>query len=227
MHPDAAIVARITDAEQTPLLVAHSFGEGRAAFLLSPPGSEFQPDRWNRLDDPMVAFPLLHGLAKWLALPAVDPFLVRVGNELTCSVPVRPDDVQVQRPERDGRKKTPVGEDARPLPGGRFQVPPVTDTVYAGFYLVDMELDHEAGKETVTLPFAVNVDPDEGELRYAAHEEVKQALGVERVLDSLPAVADAATDEDRGDLGPTFLLLLMLAICGEAALARFVSMRRS
>jgi hypothetical protein len=209
------------------LLVVRPFVEGKAAFLLSAPGSEYRADRWNRFDDPMVAFPLLHGLTKWLALPAMDPFLVSVGSELSCSLPVRPEDVQVQRPERDGRSKTPLGEEARPLPGGRFQLPPVTDTVYAGFYVLDMVMSHDAGKEALALPFAVNVDPEEGELRYVSHEEARQALGLERVLDSLPTVSEGPEDEDRSDLGPTFLVLLLAFLLSEAALARWVSVRRS
>jgi hypothetical protein len=227
LHADATVLARVTDAEQSPLLLARSFGEGRAVFLTSALGSEYRPDRWNRLDDPMVAFPLLHGLVKWLALPAVDPFLALVGAELSCTLPARPEDVQVQRPERDGRTRTPIGEDAQPLAGGRFRLPPVTDTVYAGCYVLDMVLDQPSGKEPLSLPFAVNVEPEEGDLRYAAHEEVRQALGLERVLDDLPAAAVANEDPRQNELGPSLLLLTLAFVVAEAALARFVSVRRS
>lgn len=227
LREGATVLARLTDAAQSPLLVAQSFGEGNAVFLTSAIASEYRPERWNHLDDPMVAFPLLHGLVKWLALPAVDPFLQPVGAELSCTLPVRPEDVQVQRPERDGRSRTPVGEDALPLPGGRFRLPAVTDTVFAGFYVFDMVLDHEAGKEPLSLPFAVNVEPDEGDLRYPTHDEVRQALGLERVLTNLPTVASADNDPQKDELAPSLLLLTLLLVLGEAALARFVAVRRS
>ena len=227
LHADAAVVLRVTDAEQSPLLVARSFGEGKAVFLTSPVASEYKADRWNRLDDPMVAFPLLHGLVKWLALPAVDPFTTLVGSELACSLPVRPENVEVQRPERDGRTKSPLAEEPAPLPGGRFRLPALADTSYAGFYVFDMVLDREAGKEPLSLPFAVNVAADEGDLRYVAHDEVRQALGLARVLDGLPAVAEVDDDPERSELGPTLLLLTLLFVLGEAALARYVSARRS
>ena len=227
LQPDASVLARLTDAEQSPLLVARSFEAGKAVFLTSPIASEYKADRWNRLDDPMVAFPLLHGLVKWLALPAVDPFHQRVGAELSCTLPVRPIDIEVVRPERDGRPKAPLIEEPLPLPGGRFRLPPLTDTAYAGCYVFELVLDKESGKEALSLPFAVNVDPDEGELRYAAHEQVRQALGLERVLDGLPAVTDATDDPDRSELGPSLLLLTLLLVLGEAALARYVSVRRS
>jgi Aerotolerance regulator N-terminal/von Willebrand factor type A domain len=227
LHPDAVVLARLTDAEQTPLLVTRPYDLGKAVFLTSPVASEYKSDRWNRLDDPMVAFPLLHGLVKWLALPAVDPFQQPVGAELSCTVPVRPLDVEVQRPERDGRPKAPLAEEPQPLSGGRFRLPPLADTAFAGFYTFDLVLDREAGKEALSLPFAVNVDPDEGELRYLAHEQARAGLGLERILDGLPAVTTAAEDGDDSDLGPTLLLLTLLLVLGEAALARFVSVRRS
>jgi hypothetical protein len=227
LHRDALVLARVTDADQTPLLVARAFGEGKAVFLSSPLASEYKADRWNRLDDPMVAFPLLHGLVKWLALPAIDPFLTTVGAELSCSLPARPDQVEVQRPERDGRPKAPLAEDALPLPGGRFRLPPLADTTYAGFYVFDAVLEREAGKEAISLPFAVNGEPDEGDLRYLAHDQARTALGLERVLDNLPAVAEAVADDERSELGPLLLLLTLLFVLGEGALARYVSVRRS
>jgi hypothetical protein len=227
MSEEAATVLRMTDAEQTPLLISRSFGEGHAVFLGSPIGSEYDADRWNRLDDPLVAFPLLFGAIKYLALPAVDPFAATVGSELSCSLPARPQEIEVGRPERDGRPRAPVAEAARPLPGGRFALPPFTQTTFAGFYNFDMVLDRESGKEPISLPFAVNVDTAEGDLRYPSHAEVQAALGLERILDALPATASAESQSDRNELGPSLLLLTLLFVLGEAALARFVASRRT
>ncbi|MFY9345541.1 MAG: BatA domain-containing protein, partial [Planctomycetota bacterium] len=84
---DAQVIARLNDAEQTPLLVARPFAEGRVVWLTSALASVYKPDRWNLLDDPQVALPLLFGIVQWLALPAVDPFAVEVGAELACSLP--------------------------------------------------------------------------------------------------------------------------------------------
>lgn len=223
---DAAVLARLTDAEQSPLLVARDFGEGRFVALTSPVASEFEAGRWNRLDDPMVSFPLLHGLVQWLALPAIDNFHVPVGGALSCSLPARPENIELQRPERDGRPKAPVGDEPRALPAGRYQLPIVTDTIYAGFYGFDCVLDRQAGKEPVSLPFAVNVDAEDGDLRYLSHADAR-AAGVERVSDKLPTVATAGEDAQGNELGPLFLWLTLLFVLGEGALARFVSVRRS
>ncbi len=227
IQEDATVPVCVTDAEQTPLFVSRPFGEGQALFLTSPIGSEYDADRWNRLDDPLVAFPLLHGIVKWLALPATDAFSVAVGAALSCSLDARPIDLEVSRPERDGRPRTPLAEGARPLPGGRFALPLFTDTRFAGFYELDFALDREAGREPQRLPFAVNVDPAEGDLRYPTHAEVQTALGVEQILETLPVVADASEGNDRSDLGPSLLLMTLLLVLGEAALARYVAARRT
>lgn len=223
----ARVILQVTDAARTPLLTANEYGEGRAVFLNSPIASEFDADRWNRLDDPLVAFALLHGMTRWLALPAGDPFSVEVGGELGCSVAARPIDLQIERPERDGRPRTSPGGDARALPGGRFQLPSFRDTRFAGFYECSMTLDHDTDRQPLRLPFAVNVAPAEGELTYASRSEAAQALGIERVLDSLPVAASADDDPDRSEFGPSLLLLTLLFVLGEAALARYVAVRRS
>ncbi|MBZ0152128.1 MAG: hypothetical protein K8J09_11415, partial [Planctomycetes bacterium] len=102
----------------------------------------------------------------------------------------------------------------------------VTDTIYAGFYGFDCVLDRQAGKEPVSLPFAVNVDAEDGDLRYLSHADAR-AAGVERVSDKLPTVATAGEDAQGNELGPLFLWLTLLFVLGEGALARFVSVRRS
>ena len=43
----------------------------------------------------------------------------------------------------------------------------------------------------------------------------------------MPAVAAAEDGPDRSELGPTLLLLTLLMVLGEAALARYVAARRS
>ena len=220
------VLASLTDPEQSPLLLSRTFGEGRVLFWLSGPTSEYRPDRWNRFDDPMVAFPLLFGITRWLALPAGDPFAAEVGAQLSCSLPARPENVEVVLPDRDGGQKLPVSEETRPLLGGRYTLPAWLHTVHAGFYTFELQLDRDSGKEPLSLPFAVNVDPAEGELRFAAHGDVREALGIPRVLSGLPIDSAAGGDADSNELGPSLLLALLLFVLGEAAMARYVSARR-
>ncbi len=115
----------------------------------------------------------------------------------------------------------------RALPGGRYSLPGYANTIYGGFYVYDMELDRESGKEPLRLPFAVNVDPAEGDLQYPSRAEAQAAIGIERVLDSLPAIATENDSSNRSELGPSLLLLTLLLVLGEATLARFVAARRT
>jgi hypothetical protein len=219
-------VLRLTDRDQRPLLVAATFGSCRIAFLTSAPAPTERKERWNRFDDPLVAFHLLHGLVKWLALPAEDPFNVVVGAPLTCSLPARPVEVEVVLPERAGGGKQAVAEESRPLPGGRFSMPAFANTVMAGVYTCDLQLDRESGREPWNQPFAVHVDPDEGLLQYAAHDDVRQALGIDAVLTDLPTASAAATDPGASELGPSLLLAVLVLVVAEAAMGRYVSVRR-
>lgn len=223
---NALVPLRLTDAKKSPLLVTRDFGEGRALFWTSGPGSSYRADRWNEFDHPLVAFHLLHGMVKWLALPAQDPFQVEVGGALASTVPARPEGLELQKPDREGAAKVPIMEDSRPLASGHYALPPYTQTVWAGFYTMECMLDRETGKEHVALTFAVNVDTEEGELRYAAHEQVRQALGIETVLTALPVEDGATAEPERSELGPSLLLACLLFVLSEAVMARFVSVRR-
>ncbi|MGE3172773.1 MAG: BatA domain-containing protein [Planctomycetota bacterium] len=223
----AEVVLRLTDPDRSPLLVTGSYGEGRVAVLTSAPGSEYDGDRWNRLDDQFIVFPLLHGLVQWLALPAQDPFNVEVGTSLVCSVPARPTDLEVLLPERAGGRKQPLSQDARALPGGRYALPPFAGTTMGGFYVYEAQLDRDTGREPWSQPFAVHVDPAEGVLGYVAHADAQQALGLERIELSIPTDSDDAGDPSASELGPSLLWLTLLLVAGEAALARWVSGRRT
>lgn len=222
----AQVLATLTDPEQSPLLVARTAGEGRVLFWLSGPASEYRPERWNRFDDPIPAFFLMHGIVKWLALPASDPFRVEVGSQLCCSVAGRPENPEVVLPERDGGQKVPVSDEPRPLLSGRYMLPAFVQTLHAGFYTYELTLERDTGQEHLSLPFAVNVDPAEGELRYAAHADLGEAIGVQRVLTGLPTDANAGAAPESSEFGPMLLLALLLFVLGEAAMARYVSVRR-
>lgn len=227
LRQGAQVPLRLTDARQSPLLVADRSGEGRTLFWLSMPGSPYRPERWNRFDDVMVSFPLLHGMTRWLALPDQDPFHAQVGGSLTCSVAARPEALELIKPDREGAARVPISDDSRPLTGGRYALPAFSGTLWAGFYTVECLLDREAGKERASFTFAVNVDPEEGELRYAPHDDVRETLGIEPVLTGLPSDEGGAAESERSELGPTLLLSLLLFVLGEAAMARYVSVRRA
>ena len=224
---DAAprVLARLTDALESPLLVAARFGEGKVLALTS--AFSMRPDRWNRLDFPIVAFPWLHSTAEWLALPANDPFNTGVGAVLTCSLKSRPTEVAMTLPERAGGGKAPVGTESRALPGGRYTLPAWTRTAFAGVYRFDVTLEDGANREQTELPFAVQPDPKEGDLTYASHTATAAALGLEQIYTALPSGGGTTASGRGGDFGPFLLYTLLAVLLGEAAMARFVSRRRA
>ena len=171
---DAQVLCQVRDSQQSPLLVASSFGEGKVLTLTSHITN--RPDRWNRLDYYVTAFRLFFPAAHWLSHPVTDPFNVQVGAALTINLRERPTDLAVLLPERAGGSKELVGDEARALPGRLFALPPFTNTAHAGFYSYEMNLRGSGEGEQVRLPFAVTVDPKEGELQYLSHAVVRDRL---------------------------------------------------
>lgn len=223
------VVLSIRDAERSPLWVASRYGAGKALFATTPISRA--PERWNRFDAPVagLSFLMLWPAAEWLTVPAIDAHNVEVGGALTSILDSRPTDIAVLVPEDAGAGKIPVGEDATPLLGGRYALPPFRRTEQAGFYEVEMTLDEAGGGagERHVEEFAVCPDTSEGELLYLSHESARERLGVETILTALPSRATSAVDAGADELGPLFLWLTLVFLLGEAALARFVTRRRA
>ncbi|MDP6929945.1 MAG: BatA domain-containing protein [Planctomycetota bacterium] len=222
---ESQVLARIRDPELSPLLIASTHGAGKALFLMS--AVSRRPNRWNRLEWIGIALPFFHQAVNWLALPAADPFNLLVGAPLASTLRKKPSDIAVLIPERAGSKKILIGEESKVLAGGRHTLPIFRDTMFAGIYSIEMILDDDGAKQRQVLPFAVNPDPVEGDLSYFTHTEIRERLGVERVVRTLPTEGEVAIDANIGDLGIPLLYLALALLIGEAIMARFVSRRRS
>jgi hypothetical protein len=221
---DGRVLARLRDQEQNPLLVTGTFGDGKVAVLTT--SLSRRPDRWNDLHLELIAFPLLHPLARWLTVAATNPYNNDVGGVLTVAMKEKPRDVAFITSERGGALRSPVGEEARPLTGARYGLPPCRDTAFAGIYVADMQVERDGVLTPRQVPFAVNVESSEGSLDYASAPALRERLGVERVLRDLPADGSTSIESARNDFGPLLLLVTLLFLLSEAALARFVSTRR-
>ena len=113
-------------------------------------------------------------------------------------------------------------------PAGRFTLPKFANTIFAGFYVYDMVSRPRVGQgAAAAVVRGQRRSRSEGDLQYPSRTEAKTALGIERILDALPAVAVEQDSNDRSELGPSLLLLTLLLVLGEATLARFVAARRS
>ncbi len=221
----AAVLARLRDPDQSPLLVTSSFGAGKALFWTS--GISRRPDRWNLFEAGMLSFPLLHEAAKWLALPASDPHNVAVGEALQAAVRGMPRDAAVVLPERAGGGKVLLPGDPIALPGGRHASAPYRHTEYSGIYAIELQVEGEGTSQPARLPFAVNPDPADGDLLYLSHEAAREQLGVPTVVQGLPAASDAAVPAGRRDLGIPLLAAALALVAAEAALARSLMRRRA
>ncbi len=223
------VLVSVRDPELSPLLVSKLKGTGKAMFLTS--ALSRHPERWNRLEFQLGAqasylFMLMHPLAYWLTLPTIDPFNTSVGSSLTSVLDNKPEGLAVILPERAGQNRVPIGEEATPLLGDRFALPPFRQTDYSGFYQMDMLLRVSGGGQEHQEVFAVNTDPGEGDLNYFSHEMAEANLGVERILSELPSEGRALT-AGSSELGPLLLWLTLIILLSEAAMARWVSRRRS
>ena len=222
---ETLVLARARDPEQSALVVAGTCGNGKSLVLTS--AIARTPERWNRLDDAWIAWPLLHQSAYWLTVPLDDPFHVAVGMPLIATLADRPSNVTVVVSERAGGHKVPVGDEPKALPGGRFVMPPFRRTEFAGLYLAEMQLGKSGEGRPAQLWFAANVEPKEGVPGYWSHATAKERLGVPRVLEGLPDEARSLVTSGSSELGPFLLHLVLFFVLGEAALARLVSQRRS
>jgi hypothetical protein len=90
-----------------------------------------------------------------------------------------------------------------------------------------MTLARDTGNEPYSQTFAVRVDPAEGALTYAPHADAATALGVDRIHTQMPTQSEASDDRSDDELAPSLLLLTLLLVLGEAAMARYVSVKRS
>jgi hypothetical protein len=221
---DGKILWQISNPTLSPLLVAGRYGEGRTLLLTSQITSK--PDKWNTLDALVHAVPLFHPMAHWLSHPAHDPYNVRVGSALTAIVRKRPQDLAVVLSERGGGSKVPIAKEGRPLRGGLFALPAFTQTDHAGVYIFEMDLGQAGATEQLRLPFAVNPDPTEGELRYFDHRTLREDFGIKNIYTTQPDEDQAVETGGVGEFAPFLLYLTLLFVLGEASWARFVSRRR-
>ncbi|MGE0143170.1 MAG: BatA domain-containing protein [Planctomycetota bacterium] len=224
--PRGEVLVELRDAARSPWLVASQFGGGRALFLTSPIARI--PERWNRFDSPVAGLPflLLWPMAEWLTAPGSERRNVVVGESLSTTVSGVPRDLTIIVADRAGGAKQPLGEDARPLAGGRYALPAFGRTEHAGFYEFEMQLGDDGTSRHREL-FAVGADVDEGQLDYLGHLRMRERFGFENVFTELPAMANAAVDSGVRELGSWFLWLTMSFLLGEAALARMITRRRT
>lgn len=210
----ARVLARLGDDESSPLLIERDYDRGKVFLWLT------TIDRaWTRLpESPRTLVPLVHELVRYAAAPAERPRNVPVGAQFVAEVQSFPRGLTLTVP--DGTRTGLVGE-PEPVGPGTWRLPPVADTKRAGLYAIEIE-----GGER--LPFAVQLDPREGDLERLALDELP-GIHPALVPGGRGADADGPGDElgaEKGELWRLLAALALAALVAESAWAAWLGFRR-
>jgi hypothetical protein len=210
----ARVLARLGDEESSPLLIERDYDRGKVFLWLT------TIDRaWTRLpESPRTLVPLVHELVRYAAAPEERPRNVPVGAEFVAEVQSFPRGLALMLP--DGTRAGLAGE-PEPAGPGTWRLPAVADTKRAGLYAIEIE-DGER------LPFAVQLDPREGDLERLAPEELP---GIHPALVHGGRGADAEDPGDdlgpeKGELWRLLAALGLAALVAESAWAAWLGFRR-
>ena len=209
----ARVLATLDDEEGSPLLIERKYDRGRVFLWLT------TIDRaWTRLpESPRTLVPLAHELVRYAASPVRPEYNVDVGGRLVAEVAAFPRAVVVVRP--DGSRRSLDGEPT-PLGPLTWRLPAVADTERAGLYRLEIE-----GLESI--PFAVRIDPEEGDLDRLTREEL---VALHPALVPVTAGERAvARDDDasrRGELWRLLAALALAALVAESLWAAWLGWKR-
>jgi len=199
----AAVLARLSDARRSPLLVDRPYGAGRTLLWTT------TIDRgWNRIPDSGKTFvPLVLELVEAVAPDLVRDRNVGVGETLTITTAEFPRDPVLVGPRGD---QTPLEGDVEERGDGRWRLPTIDgdDLDRVGVYEV-------RATDARSIPIAVRLDAAESDLARAAVAEVESIHPALRVWS--PS-ADGASDAPASSPGASGELWRWLATAALAFL---------
>ena len=210
----AHVLARLDDEASSPLLIERSYDRGKVFLWLT----TIDPD-WTRLpESPRTLVPLVHEWLRYAATPEELPRNLAVGDPFAAVVSSFPRSLTVVRP--DGARRPLEGE-PEPLGPGSWRLPAFEDTDRVGTYAIEVE-----GRPSI--PFAVAIDPREGDLDRLNAVEV-EALHPALAMVGAGADADADRSEEapqRGEIWRALALACLLALIAESLWAAWIGHRR-
>lgn len=215
---DARVLARLDertlDNLGAPLLIERTFGRGRTYLWTS----TLDP-AWTRLPlSPRTSIPLFHELVRAGGTLRGPTREVDLGSPLVAEVDLFPRSPVVVRP--DGTRR-PLEDEPSELSGGRFRLNLVERAEEAGVWQLETE-------EGPARPFAVLVDPEEGDLERLDSGALPQLHPALSLLDRKPASTDAATPAaTQGELWRFAAAACLAALVLDSLLGAFLGFRRS
>jgi hypothetical protein len=210
-----AVVAKYENGD--PAVLEKRYGRGRVVIVTTTPDP-----RLFDLDGSLLPVAFFYNATQYLVLQSPDLRNVDVGTPVDIVLPPGTREVEVTPPASvGGPSREPVGENAQ-----EFRL---ADTSAPGFYRVAARGGGAAAPPSASVDIAVNVDPDEGDLRRVTVDELKRAYqGAPIELadegdEVLPRVVRGdAGESSRVFLGAVVALLFIELLCAW----RFGSRRR-
>lgn len=162
------ILARFTDPQNSPAVVAREYGQGSVVAFLSTASM-----RWTDwpIDGPGTFIAMVNDTVSYLARPDRERFTAGVGEPIVYDIPVSLLDAQATLKTPRYPAEDPIPVVPRAEEHNRLRYERVCD---AGVYALKFELPD--GSSTAAL-FARNVDPDEGDLKPGLREGITTAFG--------------------------------------------------
>ena len=212
----ARVLARLDDEGGHPLLIERGFDRGRVLLLTT----TIDPE-WNRLSEsPKTLIPLAHEMVRYGGVPRAPSPNVSVGEPLSPEVEGFPRGLSLVRP--DGSRR-PLRGEPELIASGVWRLPPVEDTGRAGLYRIEMQGSRGS------LPFAVQLDPGEGDLERISAGELESLHPALTLVAEGAAGREAGADEPsgRGELWRALALACFVALIFESLWAAWLGRRRS
>jgi len=214
--PRARVLAQLDDPAKSALLVERAYARGRVILW-----SSSIDNAWTRIpDSPATLVPLVHELLRYGAraeqprrnLSPGEPLEIEVGGGLI------PRNLALVSP--DGTRSALEG-DVLSIVGGRWKLPgiPGGDTERVGPYRIERE-------GAPPIPFAVQLDPREGDLERLPVEEL---VLQNQVFVQPQGVARSDSDPvrpERGELWRGLALACLVFLCLESLWAAYIGRRR-
>lgn len=160
------VLASLDDPERSPLLIEKSLGRGKVMLLTTTIDLA-----WNKIpESPKTFLPLIFELFRYLTAEQVRERDLSIGEPIHLETHRFPH--RAFWTDALGAKKK-FGGAPRALGSDRYALPEITETSRPGIYSVEVEIAvGTSGVTMETTRFAVNVEPEEGNLEQIPKEAV-------------------------------------------------------
>jgi hypothetical protein len=217
-----ALVARLADVDESPLIAERAFGQGRVVAFSIPADADW--DNWP--SDPSYLL-ILQDFVRYLASDQRGRGQLRVGEPIRHSVDLTQYELdatlsgprelkatlQAAAPEGSGAEQTAIWQIAYPAAAAQ------------GFY--ELKLTRKDGQAETQL-FAANVDPSEGDLKRVNRQALERRVtGTNVQIVSAAAAQSLATAGQETEIWWYLLWAVVAVLSGEQFLGWFFGRGRT